>query len=51
VDPGTLTHVEIKHYDGRNWESSYNQTGIASCSQGTDWIVTLSSTTLLCFPP
>ena len=30
---------------------SYNQTGIASCSQGTDWIVTLSSTTLLCFPP
>ncbi|KAJ6684211.1 MSS4-LIKE PROTEIN-RELATED [Salix viminalis] len=29
----TLTHVEIKHYDGRNWESSYNQTGIASCSQ------------------
>jgi len=51
VDPGTLTHVEIKHYDGRNWESSYNQTGIASCSQGTDWIVTHSSTTLLCFPP
>ncbi|KAI8021154.1 Centromere protein V [Camellia lanceoleosa] len=32
VDPGTLTHVEIKHFDGRNWEKSYHQTGIASCS-------------------
>ncbi|KAL3568437.1 hypothetical protein D5086_031088, partial [Populus alba] len=37
VDPGTLTHVEIKYYDGRNWESSYNQTGIASCSQDRGW--------------
>lgn len=27
-----LSHVEIKHYDGRNWESSYVQTGIAVCS-------------------
>ena len=33
VDPGTLTHVEIKQFDGRNWEDSYNQTGIASCSK------------------
>ncbi|KAL7257787.1 hypothetical protein ACSBR1_003991 [Camellia fascicularis] len=24
VDPGTLTHVEIKHFDGRNWEKSYH---------------------------
>ncbi|KAG2715202.1 hypothetical protein I3843_03G069200 [Carya illinoinensis] len=33
VDPGTLTHVEIKYFDGRNWDSSYNQTGIASLSK------------------
>ncbi|KAF8389949.1 hypothetical protein HHK36_024469 [Tetracentron sinense] len=33
VDPGTLTHVEIKHFDGRNWESSYDQTSIASASK------------------
>ncbi|PKI43261.1 hypothetical protein CRG98_036347 [Punica granatum] len=33
VDPGTLTHVEIRPYDGSNWESSYSSTGIASCSQ------------------
>lgn len=33
VDPGTLTHVEIKHYDGQNWEGSYNETDIASCSK------------------
>ncbi|KAL5811825.1 hypothetical protein ACOSQ3_026775 [Xanthoceras sorbifolium] len=24
VDSGTLSHVEIKEFDGRNWESSYN---------------------------
>ncbi|KAL9392103.1 hypothetical protein Peur_016023 [Populus x canadensis] len=36
VDPGTLNDVEIKHYDGINWESSYKQTGIASCSKGAD---------------
>lgn len=35
VDPGTLSHVEIKQYDGRNWESSYGQTEIASCSKPT----------------
>uniref|UniRef100_A0A5B6YSU8 CENP-V/GFA domain-containing protein n=1 Tax=Davidia involucrata TaxID=16924 RepID=A0A5B6YSU8_DAVIN len=33
VDPGTLKHVEIKHFDGRNWENSYGRTGIASCSK------------------
>ncbi|KAH8483168.1 hypothetical protein H0E87_027801 [Populus deltoides] len=33
VDPGTLTHVEIKHFDGQNWERSYNET-FASSSQG-----------------
>ncbi|KAJ4837945.1 hypothetical protein Tsubulata_015660 [Turnera subulata] len=36
VDLGTLTHVEIKQYDGKNWESSYSQTGIALCSKGVD---------------
>lgn len=35
VDPGTLSHVEIKQYDGRNWESSFGQTEIASCSKPT----------------
>jgi len=51
VDPGTLTHVEIKHFDGQNWERSYNQT-FASCSQGAGcWSVVLSTTTLLSFPP
>jgi len=33
VDPGTLSHVEIRHFDGRNWENSYAQTGIASYSR------------------
>ncbi|KAK7285270.1 hypothetical protein RJT34_20035 [Clitoria ternatea] len=32
VDPGTLTHIEIRHFDGKNWDSSYNQTGISSFS-------------------
>nr|POE98474.1 centromere protein v [Quercus suber] len=34
VDPGTLSHVEIKNFDGRNWESSHAKTGIASLSKG-----------------
>ena len=33
VDPGTLTHVEIKQIDGKNWESSVSQSGIAACSK------------------
>lgn len=33
VDPGTITHVEIKDFDGKNWENSYNTSGIASCSK------------------
>ncbi|XP_061340379.1 uncharacterized protein LOC133286893 [Gastrolobium bilobum] len=33
VDPGTLTHIEIRNFDGKNWESSCNQTGISSCSK------------------
>lgn len=36
VDPGTLTHVEIKQFDGKFWESSYSETGIASCSTVPD---------------
>ncbi|KAJ4957695.1 hypothetical protein NE237_024806 [Protea cynaroides] len=33
VDPGTLAHIEIRHFDGRNWERSYGQTSISSFSQ------------------
>ena len=33
VDPGTLTHVEIKNFDGKNWENSYIESNIASCSK------------------
>ncbi|XP_052189777.1 uncharacterized protein LOC127799619 [Diospyros lotus] len=33
VDPGTLSHVEIRLYDGRNWENSYARSGVASYSQ------------------
>ncbi|PWA84891.1 Glutathione-dependent formaldehyde-activating enzyme/centromere protein V [Artemisia annua] len=33
VDPGTLAHVEIKHFDGLNWENSHKSTGISSCSK------------------
>lgn len=36
VDPGTLSHVEIKQFDGKNWERSYDQTGIVSCSKVQD---------------
>ncbi|KAL6223584.1 hypothetical protein ACLB2K_006968 [Fragaria x ananassa] len=32
VDPGTLTYVEVKYFDGKNWENSYNQSNIASQS-------------------
>lgn len=40
VDPGTLAHVEIKSFDGKNWESSYSESGIASYSkvQNEDWM-------------
>lgn len=33
VDSGTLAHVEIKLYDGGDWETSYSSTGIASYSK------------------
>ncbi|KAL0843203.1 hypothetical protein Bca101_016448 [Brassica carinata] len=33
VKPGTLDHVEIKSYDGLNWEKSHTETGIASFSK------------------
>lgn len=32
VDPGTLVHVEVRRFDGKNWESSYAQSGVASFS-------------------
>lgn len=30
VDPGTLTHVEVRHFDGTNWERSYHHMWITS---------------------
>ncbi|XP_058787467.1 uncharacterized protein LOC131661845 [Vicia villosa] len=33
VDHGTMTIHENKNFDGRNWERSYNESGIASCSK------------------
>lgn len=33
VDPGTLDHVDIKQFDGQNWDKSYTETGIASSSK------------------
>ncbi|KAH1160199.1 hypothetical protein AAZX31_11G219800 [Glycine max] len=33
VDPGTLTHVEIRHADGKNWERAVIETDIASYSK------------------
>ncbi|KAF9604935.1 hypothetical protein IFM89_011302 [Coptis chinensis] len=33
VDSGTLSHVEIKCFDGRNWEKSYEHSSIASLSK------------------
>ncbi|KAM7523870.1 hypothetical protein LguiA_013772 [Lonicera macranthoides] len=33
VDEGTLAHVEIKCFDGKNWEGSYDSSGIASLSK------------------
>lgn len=33
VDPGTITDVEIRHFDGKNWERSYDQSSISSFSK------------------
>ncbi|KAH7683803.1 Mss4-like protein [Dioscorea alata] len=33
VAPGTLKHVEIRHFDGEKWEESYNQSSISSFSK------------------
>ncbi|KMZ70455.1 S-(hydroxymethyl)glutathione synthase [Zostera marina] len=33
VDPGTLKHVEIRTFDGKNWERSYEQTSIGRFSK------------------
>lgn len=35
VDSGTIKNVEVRNFDGKNWEGSYEETGIASCSKGT----------------
>ncbi|KAK9665198.1 hypothetical protein RND81_14G096800 [Saponaria officinalis] len=36
VHPGTISHVEIKCFDGLNWENSYSSTGISHCSKLLD---------------
>ncbi|WOL13949.1 hypothetical protein Cni_G22729 [Canna indica] len=33
VDPGTLKHMEVRYYDGMNWESSYEKSHISSFSK------------------
>ncbi|XP_051140262.1 uncharacterized protein LOC127257827 [Andrographis paniculata] len=33
VDHGTLKHVEVRDFDGENWESSYEQSGISTFSK------------------
>ncbi|CAN6217579.1 unnamed protein product [Urochloa humidicola] len=34
VDPGTLTHVEYRKADGRNWEEWFERSNIAGFSKG-----------------
>ncbi|OAY66130.1 Centromere protein V [Ananas comosus] len=36
VDSGTLKHVEIRRFDGRNWESSYGKASISSFSKSPE---------------
>ena len=33
IDPGTITNVEVKTYDGVNWEANYDNSGIAAMSK------------------
>ncbi|XP_020277071.1 centromere protein V [Asparagus officinalis] len=33
VEPGTLKHVEIRYFDGKNWESVYEKSSISSFSK------------------
>lgn len=33
VDPGTLSHAEIRKFDGRNWEEFYDKSGMAAFSK------------------
>ncbi|GMJ11903.1 hypothetical protein like AT5G16940 [Hibiscus trionum] len=33
LDPGTLSHVEIRHADGKNWEKFFEESDIASESK------------------
>ena len=32
VDEGTIGSVDVRHFDGVNWETSYSATGIKKCS-------------------
>lgn len=39
VDPGTISDVEVKTFDGQNWEANFDASGINSCSKksATTW--------------
>jgi len=41
VDAGTIKHVEFKDYDGKNWDESYEKSGIESLSKvnPNNWLV------------
>jgi len=32
--PGTVRSIDVKRFDGQNWEAAYAATGIAACSKG-----------------
>lgn len=38
IDPGTITHVEKRTYDGKDWDSGYLQSEISSFSK-LSWIL------------
>jgi hypothetical protein len=34
AQPGTVKSVDVRRFDGQDWEGSYAATGIAACSKG-----------------
>ncbi|GBF92712.1 centromere V [Raphidocelis subcapitata] len=35
IKPGTVGSIEVRSYDGVNWEAAYAATGIAACGSGS----------------
>jgi hypothetical protein len=33
IDESTVEKLEVRAFDGQNWEASYSTTGIADCSK------------------